>query len=1420
MGKKLKILHLEDSSSDAELVHRVLKKADFHFERLLVDSEVKFVSALDEFRPDVILSDHSLPSFNSHEALAIFRERKLKIPFILITSNVSEEFAVDVIKKGADDYILKDRLGRLPSAIQNALEKYQLELEKQSYLYELIKNERHYRALIENGADVLVVLTANGKPKYVSPSITQVLGFTEHEALNLNLFDVLHPDDKEKTLARFAHCLQSPGIPLSGHEGRTKNKKGEWVWLEATMTNMLHDPSINGIVENFRDISGRKEAEEKVQRTERKYKGLIEHSADGMTILSAEGKVLYAAPSKKPVLGYNEEEVSKLDLFQIVHPEDVGSLKDVLHQVSESLGIPITVSGIRLLHKDGFYIYVEGSLTNMFQDENIGGIVVNFRNITDRVLSDKKIKASEERYRAFFENSTDGIALAITDGDIFAANPSACRMFGMTEEEICKTGRLGLVHSADHPKVFSTIAKKRLDGRATIDLLLVRKDGTTFPGEVTTVDFKDNSGAENTSLIVRDMSERKLAEEKILHANRLYSFISEINQTIVHVKDEQILFDEACRIAIEVGKFKFAWIGIVNSGTANIQLAASHGASIDQITFFKDYTYELEGPIAKVVKGLSHAIVANSSEAVETGLRGFAKQSGFNSVIVLPIKKGDELYATFKIYAAQPDFFDDQEVDLLSEATEDISFALDVMEKDKLRTLAEKSLFESQKKLMEAQHLAKIGSWETDLKTLELQWSQEAHRIFELCEEGSLHHTDFLSSIHVDDRENVDAAFKNSLNSHIPHSMEHRIVTKFGTEKYVIENWQIIQDADGIPMRAVGTVQDVTERRIAEEKLKKTEFRYKQIVETAQEGIWLIGADDTTIFVNEKLCDILGYNKGEIIGKKPFEFMDEEGQVIVAKSLEEKRKGISSQVDFKYISKSGKDVWTSVSSNPFFDSDGTYNGSLAMISDISEKKALEQLLDRATTLARIGTYEVDLTNNTLYWSPMTKEIHEVDEGFIPDMETAINFYKPGANRELISKAVNQAIDSNIPFDMEMQIITAKGNERWVRAIGEAEFRNGECTRLYGSFQDIDKLKVVETEILKIYAERNSILESIDDAFFAVDKNWIITYWNNKAETVLGLLREDVLHREIWQVFPRGVEIFYEVFNKAVTENTVQRLEFHASKKLHIWLDVSAYPASNGLSVFFKDITERKTSEARLYDLNKNLQKFTSELLISNKGMEQFSYVISHNLRAPVANLLGLAEELKDTSHNEETKQFLSSELINNARRLDNVILDLNSILQIKSELSELKETVCLTHLIQDIQSSISNLISKEHVEIIISGIETDEFFTLKSFLHSIFYNLISNSIKYRQPGLNPVIEIKSRREKDKLIISFKDNGRGLNLEKHKDQIFGLYKRFHLNIEGKGMGLFMVKTQVEVLGGTVTVSSEIDKGTEFTLTFSV
>jgi signal transduction histidine kinase len=243
----------------------------------------------------------------------------------------------------------------------------------------------------------------------------------------------------------------------------------------------------------------------------------------------------------------------------------------------------------------------------------------------------------------------------------------------------------------------------------------------------------------------------------------------------------------------------------------------------------------------------------------------------------------------------------------------------------------------------------------------------------------------------------------------------------------------------------------------------------------------------------------------------------------------------------------------------------------------------------------------------------------------------------------------------------------------------------------------------------------------------------------------------------------------------------------------------------------RDITAEKLSAMER-------DKITVDLIRQNKDLEQFSYIVSHNLRAPLANIAGLSRIIQDEKLDAKARRLSVEGLTSSVKKLDDVISDLSHILQVKREINEKKELVKFSGLVDDITLSIRSILDHEKVTILTDFAQVDEIFSLKSYLHSIFYNLISNSIKYRNPLEKPVIEISSRESGDKIFLFFKDNGRGIDLDRFSDKVFGLYKRFHFNVEGKGMGLFMVKTQVETLDGKISITSNVNKGTLFTIEF--
>lgn len=248
-----------------------------------------------------------------------------------------------------------------------------------------------------------------------------------------------------------------------------------------------------------------------------------------------------------------------------------------------------------------------------------------------------------------------------------------------------------------------------------------------------------------------------------------------------------------------------------------------------------------------------------------------------------------------------------------------------------------------------------------------------------------------------------------------------------------------------------------------------------------------------------------------------------------------------------------------------------------------------------------------------------------------------------------------------------------------------------------------------------------------------------------------------------------------------------------------------------LQATVRDITERKKAEFEKEKLLTALSDKYNELM-------QFNYIVSHNLRSPIANLLGLVNVINMPSIDEEEKPKIIKYIQSAALKLDEMVKDLNIILATRSPLNAKKEKVSILNLINRISDTLENQISESNCVINTEiSAEANEVFTIKSYMESILYNLISNAIKYKSPQRNPQITISAKKMSDNILLIVSDNGRGIDLKQHEENIFGLYKRFHPEIEGKGLGLHMTKAQVEVLGGKIAVESVPGKGTTFTIT---
>lgn len=238
----------------------------------------------------------------------------------------------------------------------------------------------------------------------------------------------------------------------------------------------------------------------------------------------------------------------------------------------------------------------------------------------------------------------------------------------------------------------------------------------------------------------------------------------------------------------------------------------------------------------------------------------------------------------------------------------------------------------------------------------------------------------------------------------------------------------------------------------------------------------------------------------------------------------------------------------------------------------------------------------------------------------------------------------------------------------------------------------------------------------------------------------------------------------------------------------------------------------------LLEKNNQLAQTNEELIQHNNDLQQFSYTVSHNLRGPVASLLGLML-LTDKSTLSKDNLILHDHLQKSVLTLDTTIKDLSNIIDIRNTISKIKQRINLTDEIEHIKLLLQTTIAESNVDLRVMLSQSD-LYSVKPMVNSILYNLISNAIKYRSDERKPIVIVKSTRTHAGIIISVQDNGIGIDLDKYKGKLFGLYKRFHTHIDGKGLGLFLVKLQTESLGGKIEIESLPGIGTTFTITIPI
>jgi len=438
-------------------------------------------------------------------------------------------------------------------------------------------------------------------------------------------------------------------------------------------------------------------------------------------------------------------------------------------------------------------------------------------------------------------------------------------------------------------------------------------------------------------------------------------------------------------------------------------------------------------------------------------------------------------------------------------------------------------------------------------------------------------------------------------------SFTHRLLTR--QNDYRTVEWVATVVPTTGKVSAIG--RDITEEIEKQKKLALSEKKFKVFFENSQGLMCIHDLDGKFISVNESGAHILGYTKNELDGKGLYDIVPKKRHDYLNEYLTAIAKLGHVKGQMITCAKDGTErIW--MFSNVLQKDDQGEQYVIGNAVDITERHALENdlrhtksILEQTNKVARVGGWELDVIKKVIEWTPVTKEIHGVEETFVPDINTAIDFYKPGESRDKITKAIHEIIQNGTAYDLELEIVNAQGRELWVRAIGNAVFIDGTCIRLFGTFQDIDQSKRSEIALGASKKLLDDVLDAAADlCIIATDNNGLITVFNKGAEDLLGYSALEMLGAPMPHFFDRDLKAGLTDVNTQHAPAQVKNLGYFFSRRgdsrasldelvylstnrerFDVSLAVSSVTDPKGESVGYlgvaRDITKQKQMEAEL-----------------------------------------------------------------------------------------------------------------------------------------------------------------------------------------------------------------------------------------------
>lgn len=1284
-NKKIKILAIDDNPDNLITIKALIFEA---FEEALIFTALDGIKGIELALvedPDVILLDILMPGMDGFEVCRRLKaDKKLSdIPVVFVTAiKGDKENRIRGLEVGAEAFLAKpideselvaqiramikikivniekhnekERLATLVAdrtrelkenhiATLNLLDDLKNENEARRKSEEALRiNEERFRNISDSISDMSYSCCINekGEPTidWIYGACENITGRKNEELIELKCWGKL-------VLAEDFHLFKKHILDVKPGfsdmcQLRILNTNGNIVWIQASSKCVKQKDSDNlllfgGII----DITEQKLTDEALRASEALYLSVLNASPDNITVTDLEGKVQIVSPKGVDLLGYkNVQDLLGRNLNEILVPEDRERASVNIQHMFQ--GIFNGPEEYKLIKADGNTIETEVN-AELVKDANgiPGSIVFAVRDITERKIAQEALLESEDKYRSLVQYSSDPIFSYNQDGTYRYVNESFANVFGKLPAEIIGKSPYDIL---PHDEAESRLAQVRnvfqTGKKAERDNEVVTESGEVCYLLTMADPIKNNKGEViYVSCISKDITKRKLAEEKLRHVARLFALLSQINEAIVRIHDQVELLKAICQVAIEFGQFHMAWVALIDESDNLIKPLTHAGHEdgfLEQMQITKGFKSTLRCPIGIA---FDNGEIINSHD-IETDpmmipWRKEALVRGYRSMVSVPFRRNGNVIGALNLYASEQSFFSDDDQRLLQEIGADITFALDAIYSETVRKQAEKDLERSRKELKTIYDNAPVVMCvvNEDRKILfsnnafrEFIDSYHDHVLDDLAFGGVLGCVNSLDDprgcgfspncLRCSLKIAIEDTFKTGIGHRNIEYSSTIFVLKEAHETFLLGSTALIE-TDGQKSLLL-CLHDISDRKRAEKELIEQKHFFEQVFMQSSVSTQILDREGWCEKINPKLSELFGVKPENIEGKVYNIFKDKAiTQGGIVPQLEKVfSKGQSAEWDVFFdigLASDSQNIevndkkkaWFNNWAYPIFEQNGEVSHVIIQHNDITARKMAEEALQEnnirlelAMQVADMAWWQMDVTTGQVVFQKRKAEMLGYSPEIFKHYEDFMALVHPDDQENTMNAMIDNFKGLQDKYEVEYRILTLSGEYKWFYDIGSIVKRDekGYPQIVTGLVFDITDRKQAEFALKESEQYTNSILSAIPDLMFILDADGVYTDFKCGSEEDLYVPKETLIGKTLFDILPDDIAVqIKDGIDKALKNLPVNRIEYQLQvKNGPRFFECKIYPFGETKTIaMVRDITERKMSEEALQKSEMFLRTF-------------------------------------------------------------------------------------------------------------------------------------------------------------------------------------------------------------------------------------